>query len=65
LEGLTEVISFLFYKHISVCVFFIWLPSATYFFSTEKVSKKGRPSSAGVADFSQIPLVGTKNKVAY
>jgi hypothetical protein len=43
----------------------IGMPSATYFLQPKKVSKKGRPSSAERAGFPQIPLVGTRHKVAY
>jgi hypothetical protein len=46
-------------------LFIVCLRRLTFFQQPKKVSKKGRPSSAGKADFSQIPLKSAKDEVAY
>ncbi len=48
-----------------ITLFFTFVASGGPLFKRLKSGAKSRPSSAGEADFPQIPSVGTKNKIAY
>ena len=50
---------------LMMTLFFSFIASGGPLFKRLKSEVKSRPSSAGVADFPQIPFVGAKNKIAY
>jgi hypothetical protein len=50
---------------LTITLYFTFVASGGPLFKRLKSGVKSRPSSAGGADFPQIPFVGAKNKIAY